>query len=685
MGYRYIGTEPLWYVKDGLANILFYGDWVPSDDVEFMVDNHLVRLDDIPGEGPTGPSEMGSNQPGPTGPQGPVGPTGPAGEGGTGGTGGSGYPSGLSVSGLYTTDPDDLSNGKYICYDNEQLSVYLENFNSYEIYVFQHMEINDRVVVTNPVTGYFRVYSITDAVYEEDGILSCDVTVDSHGNMDSGESVLISVIKSATPAQPRTTYYLSTSTKTDPYSEGDFDYSLIKTNPGNFMSEKLFVEVSSDYYQDDLEDFYTLPGDLQAGVIPAGTWQFSVTSTDDPDPNYMLGDDDYWGFIVYLLTPGEGYDWTELFTTMCSNRITTGTHTYEWVYEGPEITIPEGGILCAELLITTSDDHDDRRYYIECAGWQASKIEAPIPFRPYGGSKAGDIMLGDSLAKNCVGTRLVADPVSSSWGVGLYPSSSNLIGLFNGTEWVVCSYNNNWFYGNTGAPTLDLDGNPVVANAVYDVFASLSRGDIDGYLLFGKKWATTTSRGYSLSSFDGVPIGPDYWEDRNKRYVGTVYTIEDGSYIKFCDTNDQRFVYSYYNQREKLIKSRFAPASAINNIAYEPFPGWLEYGPKLVSPGTLQPSLPFSAEVMFSFVAPNGDPLGRVSVTLGEANVSSPYMLYTSNNQNPNVAGDCAYQQSLTFDVEFQDGLCQPVPLILVDGSNSGAIGFTEMVIHYKG
>jgi hypothetical protein len=92
MGYKFVGagdetygTSVFYFESEGLTKGIKNGDWVDSEDIAYMLENHPTLIREYPGQGPEPPIIPHL---GPTGPQGVPGVTGAQGPQGTSGVDG---------------------------------------------------------------------------------------------------------------------------------------------------------------------------------------------------------------------------------------------------------------------------------------------------------------------------------------------------------------------------------------------------------------------------------------------------------------------------------------------------------------------------------------------------------------------------------------------------------------------
>jgi hypothetical protein len=123
------------------------------------------------------------------------------------------------------------------------------------------------------------------------------------------------------------------------------------------------------------------------------------------------------------------------------------------------------------------------------------------------------------------------------------------VGLNKGNSWtlVTCT---GVSISNT---SMDIEGNNLVANKNYDVFARYN-GAVDNFVLELSPWSSDNGRKYALTRRSGV------WSfdssDPTKyirRFIGSVRPVASGVGVKFIDTPYQRYVVNWDNRIPNVV------------------------------------------------------------------------------------------------------------------------------------
>lgn len=133
----------------------------------------------------------------------------------------------------------------------------------------------------------------------------------------------------------------------------------------------------------------------------------------------------------------------------------------------------------------------------------------------------------DSLARGAHGGRIRWNNYTSY----RFTEASGLeMGLWTGVEWTVVEPTVDTIMFNT--TDLDTDGNPLVADMLYDVFAEYT-GSSTSFDMVLKKWSSVGTGGDSarqaqLHLFDGAWVEADTPTGHKRRHIGTIYTDDAG-------------------------------------------------------------------------------------------------------------------------------------------------------------
>lgn len=147
------------------------------------------------------------------------------------------------------------------------------------------------------------------------------------------------------------------------------------------------------------------------------------------------------------------------------------------------------------------------------------------------------------LIKNTVGGALALD---GSTHLIWTPRQSNLIGLHNGTSWVMVQPASTPLAFNNAAV---LGGGTLASGFNYDVFANYVSPE--EFTLEFNKWATDTTRVTAPQRFEGILVFDTTTSGIKKRYLGTVRPYYNGVDVVFVDTKEKRLLMNYYNKTKK--------------------------------------------------------------------------------------------------------------------------------------
>ena len=155
--------------------------------------------------------------------------------------------------------------------------------------------------------------------------------------------------------------------------------------------------------------------------------------------------------------------------------------------------------------------------------------------------------IGNLVTTETVGGRLTLEsgvPVSTSGltaQTNLYftPCISNNIALYNGSEWNGHTFNQ-----------LELSLSGYTADKNFDIFVHATGGTP---VLESLVWTNDTTRATALTTQDGVYVKNGA---ATRRYLGTIRTTSSTGQCE--DSEDRRFVWSYYNQVKKRSEARLA-------------------------------------------------------------------------------------------------------------------------------
>jgi hypothetical protein len=155
--------------------------------------------------------------------------------------------------------------------------------------------------------------------------------------------------------------------------------------------------------------------------------------------------------------------------------------------------------------------------------------------------------IGNLVTTETVGGRLTLEsgvPVSSgslTAQTKLYftPHISNNVALYNGSEWNGHTFNQ-----------LELSLSGYTADKNFDIFVHATGGTP---VLESLVWTNDTTRATALTTQDGVYVKNGA---ATRRYLGTIRTTSSTGQCE--DSEDRRFVWSYYNQVKKRSEARLA-------------------------------------------------------------------------------------------------------------------------------
>lgn len=131
------------------------------------------------------------------------------------------------------------------------------------------------------------------------------------------------------------------------------------------------------------------------------------------------------------------------------------------------------------------------------------------------------------------GTPITTSDVSSASTIYFCPYKGNLIGLYNGSSWIMTTFTEKSLALSTSE------------GVIYDVFGYISSGTL---ALEITAWSSFTTRATALSLLDGVLVKSS---DTTRRYLGTFYSPTANNTL---DTNQMRLVWNYYNRVKRPLR-----------------------------------------------------------------------------------------------------------------------------------
>ncbi|MBD3354336.1 MAG: hypothetical protein GF364_22830 [Candidatus Lokiarchaeota archaeon] len=162
----------------------------------------------------------------------------------------------------------------------------------------------------------------------------------------------------------------------------------------------------------------------------------------------------------------------------------------------------------------------------------------------------------EHLARNCSGGRMKIQ--ASKLAIDWESVSSNEIGLWNGSEWVVVLASSIPTIANTDT---DLDSNALAVDSMYDVYIQYDSATSWSWQY--KKWTSTTNRNLTaLYDFDGVLVQANDSDGKKRRYIGVIMTWDDGGTVKFNDGRLGRYIWNHYHQQPKTVWGGVAAATS---------------------------------------------------------------------------------------------------------------------------
>ena len=144
------------------------------------------------------------------------------------------------------------------------------------------------------------------------------------------------------------------------------------------------------------------------------------------------------------------------------------------------------------------------------------------------------------------GTPVTTADVTGATSIYFTPYKGDQIGLFDGTYWDILAF---------AELTLSLAG--YTASKPYDIFAYNNSGAV---ALESLVWTDATTRATALVYQNGILVKSG---TTTRRYLGTIYINSSGGQTD--DSNTKRFVWNYYNQKDRQIKRTESTAHTYNS------------------------------------------------------------------------------------------------------------------------